>query len=193
MAIREINLVPPEVLARRYMLRHLNLWAGCLTLSMLLVTGFYFQRSANIIDLKGTETALSEAGSNLSVRIDEIKQLQTELGTLSREQSILDVVGGSQSYSRILLKLSLLLNEQTWLRSISAISDSARSDSIAVQIIGFSLSNDELGEFMNQLTFDPSFDEVVLKYSREGTIGGAQQEGDESQAVIQFLIECSAL
>ena len=193
MAIREINLIPPEVLSRRYMLRHLYLWAGCLSLSMLLVTGFYFRQAGKTVTLIGTDTALSEAASKLSVRIDEIKQLQAELDTLSKEQTMLDLVGRKQPYSHILLKLSLLLNKDTWFRNISADTGSDAEGSISLRITGSSLSNEALGEFMNQLSFDPSFSEMVLRYSREGEMGGPGKEGDESQTVTQFLIECRAL
>ena len=157
MAIREINLIPPEILSTRYVLRHVYLWVGCLSVSMVLVIGFHFQQSGKTLTLKGTDIALSETASNLGLRIDEINRLQAELDTLSREQTILDVVGRNQSYSQILLKLSLLLNKHTWLRQLSALSDSDPDGSISLQITGFSLSNDELGEFLNQLTFDPSF------------------------------------
>ena len=193
MAIREINLVPPEVLSRRYMVRHLGLWAGCLFLSMLLVIGFYIQQAGKRPPIEGDEAALDRVATTLGLRIGEIKERQAELNTIAREQTILDVVGRRQSYSRILQELSLVLNKQVWFRRLSAVPGPPGSDAVSLQITGLSASNDALGEFLNQLSFDPSFSDVVLKYSREGNIGGSTQDRGEPRRGIQFLIECNAV
>jgi len=193
MAIREINLVPPEVLSKRYMLRHLYLWAGCLCLSMLLIAGLHTQQAGKMVPLKGDEASLNETASKLSTRISEIRQRQAELDTIGKERTLLDVVGKHESFSQVLLRLSHLLNEQTWFSRVSAVPGGADTDAVSLQVTGLSTSNDALGEFLNQLSFDPSFSDVVLRYSREGRIGGSGRDGSESRTGIQFLLECSAL
>ena len=41
MALREINLVPTEVLQQKYIARHIFLWAGGLVFFLGLILGFY--------------------------------------------------------------------------------------------------------------------------------------------------------
>jgi len=192
MAIREINLVPPEVLSRRYVLRHVYLWLGLLAFSMLLVGGFYAQQSGKSVTLKGTAPALNDAAADLGAKIDEIKQLQVRLDALSRSQSIMDIIGRQKPYSELLLNLSLQMNERTWFKTIAATSGAGPDRSVRMLITGFSRSNDDLGDFISRLTFDPSFRDVVLKYSREAKIALPGREPDDLQTAIQFQIECKA-
>jgi len=192
MAIREINLVPPEVLSRRYMLRHVYLWLGLLSFSMLLVVGFYIQQSGRALTLKGTAPALNDAAVDLGAKIDEIKRLQAELDALSRSQSIMDTIGRQKPYSQLLLNLSLQMNERTWFRTITATSASGPDPLVNMLITGFSRSNDDLGEFISRLTLDPSFEGVVLKYTRGAEVALPGREQEDMQTVIQFQIECKA-
>jgi len=175
------------------MFRHLYLWAGCLLLSVLLLSGVYLYQSATISAQEDLPGRLRDAASNLGIRIDGIKQLQVELDNLTRQEFITDAVGGKQPYSQILLKLSGLLNNQTWFRQILAVSGPEKGSPVRLQVIGYSISNEVLGDFMAELSIDPTFDEVILSYAREATLEALGPQVGGSQTVIQFLIDCKVL
>ncbi len=185
--------MPPKVLWRRYMLRHLCLWAGCLSLSLSLLAGFYIYQARAVSAEEGYDASLQSTEALLGARISEIKKLQETLSDAARQESILDVVGGKQAYSRILSRMSALLNGQTWFQQLSLMSGSGKGSPILLKINGYSVSNETLGDFMDRLSFDSYFDEVVLSYSREGALDRTDQQGGEPETVIQFLIECRIL
>ncbi|MEE8399089.1 MAG: PilN domain-containing protein [Desulfobacterales bacterium] len=191
MALREINLVPPEVVARRFVFRHLNLWAGCLAGALLLVAGFFVHQSRVVSAGSVSQDSFRATTAKLNAKIDEIGRLKKEVEGIARDQSAMDEISGKQSYSRILLKLSAVLNAGTWLSQIAVDAGSEEDSPLRMKLTGYAISNKVLGDFMNRLSADPTFGEVVLKFSREGQTGDPNREGDATIEVVLFHVECS--
>lgn len=191
MALREINLVPPEIVTRRFLFRHLNLWAGCLVVSLLLVAGFFVYQSRIALADTVPQKALRETTARLNAKIDEINRLKKEVEGIVKDQSVMDAIAGKQSYSRILLRVSTILNASTWLSQITVDTDPSQNNLLKMKLAGYSISNRVLGDFMNRLSFEPTFNDVALRFSREGQVSDPNGKGDASMKVVLFLIECN--
>lgn len=190
MALREINLVPSQIMVRQQLVRHLLLWAGCLTILLSLISGFYLYQTRVVFAKERAFTSLKEVHMHLGARIDKIKLIQKELQNLREQQIVLDTVTRKQSYSRVLSRLADIIHTQTWLTQLAMERQRNKQGNISVTLTGFSLSNKALGDFLNQLTREPIFKTVSLKYAKETTAEQSNQGQGAMVSLIQFQIDC---
>jgi len=192
MALREINLDDPDLLYKRYMMRHLALWGGFLILVLGSILGFYYYQTRVALSEAGAITNLEELQKHLGARIFEIKQVQDELNKLDKQQAAIGVITKNQPYSEILLRLNKIINPQTWLTQLVMKTDyKSAALNVDLALMGFSFTNDELGSFITRLNRDRMFKTVRLKYAREGEVKRKVEEKDESFKVVQFQIDCN--
>ena len=190
MALREINLTPSEILARREFLRHLGFWAGCLLISLGLIWGFYFLQEHALSAKKRKVAELKRVHLNLGAKIDEIKLMRAELNTLRQKQSGLENITLNKPYSRMFAELSDIMNEQTWLTQLKD-SGLEEETTASLKLKGFSFSAEELGNFLTQLTAEPLFKTVVLRQAREYEAVQLSKNVHVPVRLIQFNIECN--
>jgi Tfp pilus assembly protein PilN len=191
MALREVNLVPPDMLFKRQLGRHLSLWAACLLLSLSGIVGGYSLDSRVILAKKRSLMSLHDVDTNLGARIRQINELQEELEKLHEKQTSLRAITRNQPYSSILLRLADIMNENTWLTDLS-IDDSGESeDTTMVEITGFSYSNDDLGGFLSRLAGAVVFQDVVLSFAKETRDPRANEMGGDPGKLIHFKVTCS--
>jgi Tfp pilus assembly protein PilN len=190
MALRETNLIPPEVLARREFLRHLFFWAGCMVISLSLIWGFYFYQRHILQDKRRTVAELKQKHQDLGTKINEIRRIQIELDRMRQEQAGLENITLSAPYSQIFAKLADIMNEDTWLSHLTIDSGREEESSIRLRLTGFSFSADELGNFLQQLTSEPLFQGVVLQNAREEVNSQFSRGSGKAVRLIQFNIEC---
>ena len=191
MALREINLTPSEILARRGFLRHLGFWAGCLLISLSLIWGFYFLQEYTLLAKRRKVAELKKMHLNLGAKIDEIKVMRAELNSLRQKQSGLENITLNKPYSRIFAELSDLINEHTWLTQLDIDSGLEEETTASLKLTGFSFSAEELGNFLDQLTAEPLFKTVVLQQAREYETVQLSKNTHAPIRLIQFNIECS--
>ena len=193
MALREINIIPEEILARRNLLRHLSFWLGCLVVSLALIWGSYFLQDHILLAKRHGMSKLEDMHTNLGTKIDEIKMIQEELQRLSQQQAVLETITTNESYSRICARLADIMNESTWLTQLAIENNHAREKNIeiSVRLTGFSFSNDDLGDFLNHLSSDGMFEKVILKHATESQISRWDQSVQGSVKLIHFQIDCS--
>jgi Tfp pilus assembly protein PilN len=190
MALRETNLIPPEVLARREFLRHLSFWIGCSVISLSLIWGFYFYQIHVLQTKRRTVAELKQKHQDLGTKINEIRRIQVELDRMRQEQAGLENITVAAPYSQIFAKLADIMNEDTWLSQLTLDSGREEEAAIRLRLTGFSFSADELGNFLQQLSKEPLFQKVVLQNAREKV--NSQFTGGSGKAIrlIQFNIEC---
>ncbi len=188
MALREINIVPPDIQTNRNFRRHLSLWAGILAISLSLIFGYHFHQTRIVLSKKRPAVKLQDTHTYLSRKIDEINELQDKLRNIDQQLSIIETIVTRQSYSQVISKLAGTMNEYTWLQQLTADSGGEKNSPVRLKLSGFSTSNEMLGDFLNRLATEPMFEKFVLKYSRESIAGGPDRE--KTQKTIQFLIEC---
>ena len=191
MALREINLTPGEILARREFLRHLGFWAGCLLISLALIWGFYFLQEYTLSAKKRKVAELKKMHLSLGTKIDEIKLMRAELNALRQKLSGLENITLNKPYSRIFAELSDLINEQTWLTQLNIDSGLAEKAAASLKLTGFSFSAEELGNFLDQLQSAPLFETVVLQQARENETVRLSKNTHAPMRLIQFNIECN--
>ncbi len=192
MALREINLVDPDLLYKRYLMRHLALWGGFLILVLGSIFGFYYSQAHITMSGAGTGINMEELQKHLEDRIFEIQQVQDELNKLYKQQAAIGVITNNQPYSEILLRLAKSINPHTWLTQL-VIKTDPKDDALSVDLVltGFSFSNAELGSFIAKLNRDRIFKTVRLRHAREGEVRRKLEEKDESFKVVQFQIACN--
>jgi Tfp pilus assembly protein PilN len=191
MALREINLTPSKILARREFLRHLGFWAGCLLISLALIWGFYFLQEHTLSAKKRKVAELKKMHLNLGVKIDEIKLMRAELNSLRQKQSGLEDITLNKPYSRIFTELSDLINEHTWLTQLNIDSGLEEEATANLKLTGYSFSAEELGNFLDQLTSEPLFKTVVLQQAREHETVQLSKNTHTPIRLIKFNIECN--
>jgi hypothetical protein len=190
MALRETNLIPSEVLARREFLRHLFFWASCLVISLSLIWSFYFYQIHVLQGKKRTLAELKQKHQDLGSKINEIRLVQAELDRMRQEQAGLENITLGASYSQILAKLADIMNEATWLSQLTIDSGREEESSIRLRLSGFSFSADQLGNFLQQLTNEPMFKGVLLQNARESVNSQFSKGSDRTVRLMQFNIEC---
>lgn len=191
MALRDINLIPAEALYKKYFIRRLSLWASCLALSLALISGFYFYQVHVALPKKRPKTTLEDMHKQLGATIEEIRDTQQQIQRLSLQESLLNKLSRIQPFSMLLRKLSEIMNARTWLTKLSMDAGSEEEDVVpSMNLSGFSLSNEDLGNFLTQLSGEPLFEDVGLKYAKEMQISRSPRDRKALIKVIQFQIDC---
>ena len=190
MALRETNLIPPEILARRAFLRHLFFWAACTAISLSLIWGFYFYQTYLLQAKRRTLAELKQKHRDLGSKLNEIRRIQAELDRLRQEQAGLENITLGAPYSQIFAKLADIMNKATWLNQLTIDSGQEEESFIRLRLTGFSFSADELGNFLEQLTSEPMFKDVVLQQARENVNSQFTKDTDKTVRLMQFNIEC---
>ena len=184
MALRDINLIPDEILERRSLIRHLLLWLSILVVVaalMMAVRGYQ-----NRFVYGGTQNrqgAIKDQAAALTKMVGEIRKEQKELNLARREQvQLVALIEQRRSYSAVLAKLADVMNDQTWLQQLAF--NTAQDRTLHLSLMGFSHSHEALGTFIQRLSGEPMFRLVVLK--------SAQESADKlsGSAPVQFQIEC---
>lgn len=190
MALRDISLIPPALIERRFLRRHLGFWAGCLLVWLGVAGGVYLFLTLSLSAEARTAAGLGETQTRLESAVKEITRIQAELDRIRLEQSVLDTVSSSPPSSLVLWRLAQAINENTWLAQLTVDHQEDQNRKTALQLVGYSHSNEKLGDFLDRLSADRMFDSVVLKYSREDVMTAAEAAGKKKSRQVQFQINC---
>ena len=119
MALRDVNLVPPDLMARRLLARHLSVWSCCLVLSLAICLGLYLA-GALVISAQHQSLMKRNGEPRFVAMMEEQKRLQNEFTTLDRQKSELRAIEArKQSLAPVLGRLSEIMNGGTWLSQLS--------------------------------------------------------------------------
>jgi Tfp pilus assembly protein PilN len=184
MALRDINLIPGEVLERRSLIRHVLLWVSILVVAAVLVTVIQaYQRRVLSGETQNRQASIRDRAAVLGRMVADIRKEQQGLNLAHREQvQLAALIGQRQSYSSILAKLSDVMNDQTWLQQLTV---TTSPGAIQLGLIGFSHSHEALGAFIQKLSSEPMFSGVVLKSAQES------KDQHSGAAPVQFQVECA--
>ena len=192
MALREINLIPPDILSSRYQRRHISFWALWLILSLSLLGSFFYYQTHFVLNKERPMKNLENVLSLIGTKIDDIYRIQAELERLDQQQNVLKTIKRTRPYSSVLFKLSNIMNDDTWLTSlvIDSNSDKNKNDNDNLELTGFAFSNDKLGNFLSRLSSDDLFKNVVLKYAKEAHKTRTYLDSEANTSLIRFQIAC---
>ncbi|MBW1962305.1 MAG: PilN domain-containing protein [Deltaproteobacteria bacterium] len=186
MALREINLIPSDIMLHRYLVRHMGLWAGLLAILLAPIVSYYIYQTKVALSYRPLETTLGDITRNINTKLQEIKTVQNRVKKVNHRLSDIESVTSQQSYALILFKLSKAVNRYLWLRSLSIQSQSKNSELL---INGYALSNEAIGDLLNRLSTDELFEKVVLNYARQPSVGKKKARLNEFRR-IEFEIRC---
>jgi len=193
MALREINLVPADILVRRYRHRHIWFWTGCLVVLLMPVAGFLLYVATVTRAQNRSTMTLREINAQFENRSAKIKQSQEKLENFNIQLANLETHVRVPSYSDILLNLSDTMNNHTWLTSLQLNNDGHGGGGYAkMHLTGCAASNIALGNLLNALSGNPVFESVILKYAKEMKTSASNVKTEISPGQIDFQIECSA-
>ena len=190
MALREINLVPADLLTRRHLSRHLSFWAMTLGFVLALIFGFHLYQIQFVFASQRIPGKIEGIKSAITSRSEQIKALQAEMERLKQKRDAIRQIAGNLRYTLILAILADRLNASTWFTQLSLERDQIRPGSANLNIQGSSFGNEELGNFLNQLSEESVFQNVSLKYARESVLARSELESGAPMEVTHFQIEC---
>lgn len=196
MALREVNLIPAGALHRRGLVRHTRFWGACLFISLFIIFGFFLYQARVIQAQQPALQSLDEIQIHLAKRISEIEEIQTELQRLNQQRVVLDKITSNRSYCHVLWKLAEIFSDEVWLTQLSIDRNQKNTDrnqeknrAIRLGLTGLSFSNATLGNFMNQISSEPMFNDVQLIYAKEGNRQISKTNSGKPLKLIQFEIE----
>jgi len=191
MAIRDINLIPSDLLHKRLLSRHVWLWTGCLMLFLSLIFGYYFYQVLVVLPQKRPVTTVADMQKHLGATIGEIQNTEQEIQRLNLQEAFLKRFTKNQPLSGMLLGLSQTINQQTWLTRFDIDKARETGDLVfrSVRLYGYSYTNEELGDFLTRLSNKAIFQQVVLKFAKETQIAASDGDKRDRIKVIQFQID----
>jgi hypothetical protein len=184
MALRDINLIPGEILERRSLIRHLLLWLSCLVVvAALIMAAHGYQNRMVYGKTQNRQGGDKDLKAALVRTVGDIGKEQKALNLALRERVQLGaLIEHRLSFPSVLAKLAEIMNDQTWLQQLAF--DTGRDGKFHLIMTGFSSSPATLGMFVQRLSGEPMFRLVVLKSAQES-------ENRLSGSVpVQFQIEC---
>jgi Tfp pilus assembly protein PilN len=191
MALREINLIPSNILDRKEIRRHLIFWSVCLGVLLSPVSGFYVYKTGVVSAQKSTTNNIVDINRRLNGQMARSKQIKQELNALSQKEADLKTVLKPAVYSEILYRLTETMDGLTWLQTLNIQRQKKPTESIQLRVIGYAASNGALGNFIERLSSDPGIDGVVLKYAKEHSAQKTTKTDTKPQSLMAFEIECT--
>jgi hypothetical protein len=194
MALRQINMIPSDILVKTSLTRHLQFWGKGLTGLVVLFAfcylaqGHWFKRQQNAND--------SNASMNLKLS-DKIRQttqasdkVRLQMENLRVKSGMLATLSDQEPFYGILAVLADSFNDSTWIDhfSIQRGSEKERGGS-AIVVEGFSMTHHTLGLFLESLSGISRVQDVVLIYAKKH----APASAPDLSRIIRFKLSCSVL
>ncbi len=188
MALREINLVPEEVLLRRMMLRHGECWAAALLVCVapiVAAAGFMIVR---VLPGQSMSISVTESRRNVAETVAAIEEAREDMARTAYLRSIAKRV----RWSDALTELTKALPATTWVSEVSVEAAVTAAMPTVMRFKGYSVSHEELGQFLRQLAASPLLQEVTLEFSREHERTRKDADGaDVLERLLNFGVVCA--
>ena len=193
MALREINLVPENILSRTRLRQHLVFWSVCFGFVLVPICGFYLYQTSAALAQGQTKTHIKDVENHLLQGIEKIKHIQAELKSLNQQQADLEAKIRPPAYAGILFKLADTMSNHTWLKTLQIKRVGDPKNQALLQVTGYATSNAALGNFLNRLSGDPLIEGVVLKYAKEKSPETTSGTEEKTPNTIEFAFDCGIL
>jgi len=166
MALRDINLIAPDILERRYFLHHLFMWCLGLIAVAAIILGIYRYQTRLFYEAKHNRQGGENLPALLVARTAEVGKAQAELNLARKEWAQLGILAENRPpYHSVVAKLAEIMNDQTALQQLAV--DSGKDRLVHVKLLGSSRSHETLADFIQRLSDETMFRGVDLKYSQE--------------------------
>jgi Tfp pilus assembly protein PilN len=190
MTIREINLIPAEMLYRRQVLLRLRRWGIGLIVCLAVISGVHAYQTRYVLAKLRPATTLSDMHTRLGATLEEITNTQKEIEHLSTQQSIVQELTLHLPYSALLQTLARVMNLHTWLVRLDVHTAEETSGGKGMTLEGYALSNELLADFLTHLSTAPPMGGVVLKFAKDAKVSGLTANPDQVIAAVHFEVDC---
>lgn len=190
MTVRDINLVPADILAGKQVRRQILRWSLFLIFSLTIIFTAYGYQTHIVLARMRPSTTLADIHAQLGATLNEISTAQKEIQRLSTQQAILEELSVHQSFPGLLELLADALNAQTWLTAMEIEADGSEEALAGMRLKGYALSNELLADFLTRLSAARPMESVVLKLAREVHVPGLIADSDQLVKVVDFDIAC---
>ena len=189
MALREINLIPDDILFKRYLSQHLFLWGWILFISLSAIFVLHLYKTSIAHAEKSASISPEYLGNQIQLRIEDIKKAQEELNRLDQQKSVMETILWTPVYSRVISDLIGTMNDSTWITKMDIERDRGGEQDSKMRLTGYATGSEELGDFIQKLSDRDLFQAVLLIYAREAVLSLSDQHGKDLLNVIEFQIE----
>jgi len=186
MTLREINLIPDEILFRDSLIRHLCTWGFILAVLVAMIIGFNMYMKENLSRGFNYIGGIEGIDNQLSMKIDTIGVLQEEITGLDLQMEHADRILRAGGYSAIISGFISIMNKQTWLTGLEIAQEI--DNSTVIRMDGYSIDSESLGDFIERLSGEKMFNSVLLRYARDA--GNEGETYESISGLVRFQIEC---
>lgn len=188
MALRDINLVPEEIVRRRMMLRHGECWAGVLLACVLPILAAAAFMTMRVLPARRMAVSVADSRRNVAQTLAAIEEAREAMARTAYLRSVAKRV----RWSDALAELAKALPATTWLSEVNVEAGVAPAQPTVMTFKGYSVSHEELGLFLRQLSASPLLRDVTLEFSREHE---RTRKGDDGADILErtmhFGIVCA--
>lgn len=118
---QEINLIPHDVLMRDRMLERIWIWAGIVSLVIIILFGIYVLEKKNIGTVEGLVADLSLKKLEMESKIDQLSILNEKRDTLAIKERVINSLLNKRSLTRIFAELEKAMSSRVRLTSFDFI------------------------------------------------------------------------
>ncbi len=193
MALRQINMIPANVLARTAITRHLLFWSKGLVLILLVFVMFYFVQLNGFARKQKAQYSDASMKAKIASQVTQTRKdaddMNAMIQDLKLKSGLLATLTSQQQYYDILAVFAGAFNDQTWINNLSIQRGQEEGkDSSQLMVDGFSQSHNTLGTFLESLSTNPRIQEVVLVYAKKLEEMAVKKD---QPPVIQFKLTCA--
>lgn len=190
MALRQINMIPPDVLAKTVLFRHLWFWSKGFICVCLVFIAFYLGQTLFFLQQQKAHHSDAYMNTRTAGQIDtalqDIAKLKAQMQDLTLKTGLLAAMANRQSYHDILAVLADSFNDETCLDHLSVQRGSdMQTDKALVMVEGFSMAHNALGHFLASLSGSPRVQDVVLIDSKKN------EPSQDQPFAIRFKLSCT--
>jgi len=179
MALRDVNMVPDEVLNRRYAGRHLAAWGVCYLLTLGFAAAGYATYVRTSVAQHPPAMDEQQVRRQLASTIIGIQQKKDDLERLALARR----VAGVATAPRALTRLAEIMDPAMWLTDLTF--QAGKETRAGLLFNGRSVSHARLGAFVRQLGGDRMFRNVAL---RNATQLQGSSAANEPSNTVQFTV-----
>ena len=209
MALRPINMIPGNILARTALYRHLWFWGKGLIFILLLFVMFYLVQASKFALQQKAQYSDASIKVKVANKIDKTQKDADNINALIQDlklkSGLLATLTSQQQYYDILAVFAQSFNDATWIDNLSIQRGEEKDkdkekdkgkhkemDSSNLMVDGFSLTHNTLGTFLESLSANHRIQDVVLVYAKKLEQMSLDKNVDTSN-VIKFKLTCSII
>jgi Tfp pilus assembly protein PilN len=190
MTIRDVNLIPAEMLYRAQIVLRFKRWGIGLIICLAVIFGAHAYQTRYVLAKLRPATTLSDMHLRLGATLEEITDTQREIEHLSTQQAIIQELTLHLPYSGLLQTLAGAMNLHTWLVRLDAHTAQETGGANRMTLEGYALTNELLAGFLTHLSTAPPVSGVALKFAKDAKVSGLTAHADQVLAVVHFEMEC---